>query len=264
MLFRLRGIGKMDKKGRILVICATILVLSFVGTASARTWTVDNDGGGDFSVIQEAINNASAGDTILVHSGVYYEHVYVNKSVRLKGIGYPVVDANCSGSAITLNVDGITLVGFNATNAGSLWDGAGINVISSNNTITDNNVRNNSDGISIDSASNNSITGNNLYNNEYSISLSDSSNNTITGNNVRNNKYGGIYLADSSNNNSITGNTFVNNGLRVSNSYQTLTSNRFREHKQSKCFIQVHHLLWNLRDNAAPTYFKMVDLAVFV
>jgi len=44
----------------------------------------------------------------------------------------------------------------------------------------------------------------------------------------------------------------------------TLTSNRFREHKQSKCLIQVHHLLWNLRDNAAPTYFKMVDLAVFV
>ena len=44
----------------------------------------------------------------------------------------------------------------------------------------------------------------------------------------------------------------------------SLTSNRFREHKQSKCFIQVHHLLWNLRDNAAPTYFKMVDLAVFV
>jgi len=44
----------------------------------------------------------------------------------------------------------------------------------------------------------------------------------------------------------------------------TLTSNRFREHKQSKCFIQVHHFLWNLRDNAAPTYFKMVDLAVFV
>jgi restriction endonuclease Mrr len=44
----------------------------------------------------------------------------------------------------------------------------------------------------------------------------------------------------------------------------TLTSNRFREHKQSQCFIQVHHLLWNLRDNATPTHLKMVDLTVFV
>ncbi len=209
----------MDKKSGLLVICATILVLIFVGTASAMTWNVDDDGGADFSGIQEAINNASMGDTILVHSSVYYEHVYVNKSVTLKGIGYPVVAANGSGSAITLNADGITLEGFNATNSGSLWDGAGINVISSNNTITGNNVRNNSDGISIDSASNNSITGNNVCNNEYSISLSDSNNNTITGNNVCNNSIGGI-LADSSNNNSITGNTFVNNGLRVSNSYQ--------------------------------------------
>ncbi len=188
----------MDKKGGLLVICATILVLSFVGTASAMTWNVDDDGGGDFSGIQEAINNASADDTIIVHSGVYYENVYVNKSVTLKGMGYPVVAANGSGSAITLNADGITLEGFNATNSGSMWDCAGIRVISSNNTITGNNVYNNSDGISVDSSSNNSITGNN----------------------VCNNKYGGIYLADSSNNNSITGNTFVNNGLRVSNSYQ--------------------------------------------
>ena len=41
----------MDKKGGLLVICATILVLSFVGTASAMTWNVDDDGGGDFSGI---------------------------------------------------------------------------------------------------------------------------------------------------------------------------------------------------------------------
>ncbi|NAT10009.1 hypothetical protein C4E22_00370 [ANME-1 cluster archaeon AG-394-G06] len=214
----------MDTRGRLLVIWATILVLSFVATASATNWSVDGSSGADFSVIQEAINNASMGDTIIVHSGVYHEHVYVNKSITLKGIDYPVVDVNGSGSAITLNADGITFEGFNATNSGSMWNGAGIRVISGNNTITGNNVRNNSDGISVDSSSNNSITGNNLYNNEYSISLSDSINNTITGNNVSNNKYGGIYLADSSNNNTITGNTFVNNGVRVDDSYQNIVA----------------------------------------
>jgi hypothetical protein len=55
----------MDKKYRILIICAAILVLCFVGTASAKTWYVDDDGGGNFTGIQDAINSASDGDTIL-------------------------------------------------------------------------------------------------------------------------------------------------------------------------------------------------------
>jgi hypothetical protein len=35
----------MDKNFGILIICAAILVLSFVGTSSARTWYVDDSGG---------------------------------------------------------------------------------------------------------------------------------------------------------------------------------------------------------------------------
>ena len=125
----------MDKRYGILIICAVILVLSFVGTASARTWYVDDDGGADFTGVQNAINNASVGDTIIVYSGVYYENVVVNKSVTLKGIGIPVVDARGSDSAITLTADGITVEGFNVTN--SRGD-AGIEVISSNNNLTGN------------------------------------------------------------------------------------------------------------------------------
>jgi glycosyltransferase involved in cell wall biosynthesis len=45
--------------------------------------------------------------------------------------------------------------------------------------------------------------------------------------------------------------------------FRTLTSNYFREHIQSECLIQIHHLLWNLSDHATPTHLKMVDLAVF-
>jgi parallel beta-helix repeat protein len=93
--------------------------LKIIQTASAANWTVDDSGGADFTGIQEAINKASVGDTIIVHSGVYYENVVVDKSVTLKGIGHPVVDANGSGSAITLSADGITLVGFTATNSAS-------------------------------------------------------------------------------------------------------------------------------------------------
>ena len=202
----------MGKKYGTLIICASILVLCFVGTASAMTWSVDDNSRAEFTGIQDAINNAKDGDTIIVYSGIYYENVVVDKSVTLKGIGHPVVDAGGRESAITLTADGITLVGFNATHSGSSAKEAGIRVSSNNNTITGNNASNNHDGIRLGGSNNNTITGNNVSNNNFDgISLSSSSNNnTITGNNVSNNNYHGISLDDSSNN-TVTGNNVCNN-----------------------------------------------------
>ena len=203
----------MNKRDGMLIVIVTILVLGLVGTASATNWSVDGSGDADFTGIQEAINNASDGDTIIVHSGVYYENVVVDKSVMLKGIDHPVVDAGGEGRAITLTADGITLVGFTATNSGSLWQDkdVGIKVISSNNTITGNNASNNNrGGIELDDSSNNNITGNNVNNNHWDgIIVHDSSNNTFIGNNVSNNRKG-IYLYDSCNN-TIYFNNFINN-----------------------------------------------------
>ena len=150
----------MNKRYGILIVSVTILVLGFLGTASATNWSVNGSGGADFTGIQDAINNAKDGDTILVYSGVYYETVVVNKSVTLKGIGHPVVDAggeeNTIGNVvpieveeavseilrelgvfnavITLTEDGITLVGFNATKTYRQFD-TGIVAMSDNNTI---------------------------------------------------------------------------------------------------------------------------------
>jgi parallel beta-helix repeat protein len=163
-----------------------------VGTASAMTWTVDDDGGADFTWIQEVINNASDGDTILVYSGIYYENVVINKSVTLKGIGQPVVDANSSDSAITLTADGITLVGFNATNSGSSWRDVGIKVTSNNNTITGNNVGNNNEGIRLEGSSNNIINGNIFVND--GLSVDNSYHNTVEGNTVNDKPL--VYLED--------------------------------------------------------------------
>jgi parallel beta-helix repeat protein len=187
------GIQKMDKKYGILIICAAILLLCFVGTASAKTWYVDDDGGANFTRIQDAINNASVidGDTILVYPGVYCENVVVNKLVTLKGIGHPIVDASGGGNAITLSADGITLEGFNATNSGSSWGGAGIAVISSNNNITGNTVSNSLYGIYPKSSSNNTLSNNNCSNNEVGIFLRGSNNNKLRGNVMVEN---GIYI----------------------------------------------------------------------
>jgi parallel beta-helix repeat protein len=223
------GIKKMDKRYGILVVSVTILVLCFVGTASATNWSVDGSGGADFIRIQDAINKASDGDTILVSSGVYYENVVVNKLVTLMGNGQPVIDAGGEGNAITLTEDGITLEGFTATNSGSLWNDAGIAVISNNNTITGSNATNNYGGIFLNHSSNNIITGNNAScNNADGIYLeSSSNNNSIIGSNACSNYRGGI-IFDSSSNNTLMGNNVSNNTVGIyldSSSYNAITGN---------------------------------------
>ena len=67
----------------------SMLVLLLGNGASAATITVPID----YAKIQWAIDNATAGDTIEVHSGTYYENVNVTKQLILRGIGNPVVDA---------------------------------------------------------------------------------------------------------------------------------------------------------------------------
>ena len=52
---------------------------------SYKTIYVDDDGGKDFTKIQDAINFANDGDTIFIYNGTYYENVIVDKFVNLIG-----------------------------------------------------------------------------------------------------------------------------------------------------------------------------------
>ena len=171
-------------------IAAACVLIAILGSAYAATVSVYPG-----SSIQAAIYTAKAGDIIEVHSGVYYEHVDVNKRIKLRGIGMTILDATASGSAITLKTDGIILQGFRTINSGQ-WPGdgskeAGIKVLSNDNTIENNNASNNSNGIFIIGGNNNTITGNTASNNlGYGIMLSDSVGNIIFKNNfIRNYKH---------------------------------------------------------------------------
>jgi parallel beta-helix repeat protein len=174
-------------------IAAAYLLIAILGSVNAATISVDPGGS-----IQSAIYAARAGDVIEVHSGVYYEHVNVNKRVILRGIGMPVLDATASGDAITLSADGIVLQGFRTINSG-LWPGngsgeAGIEVLSNNNIVEGNNASNNSNGIFIIGCHNNTVAGNTASSNlGFGIMLYNSSGNVIFKNdfyrNYKNNAY---------------------------------------------------------------------------
>ena len=197
----------------------TMLVLQLAGAASATTHTICFSGC-EFTSIQAAINDVNTldGDTIEVHSGTYYENMNVNKHLALVGMntggGKPVVDASGSGSPMTLSADGITVDSFVTINTSNVWCNAGIRVVSSNNTLRDNNVLDGCNGIELSNSYNNTLNNNTVNSKNYSgIYLYNSNDNTLIGNNASNNKgdyaYGiNLYNSD---NNTLIGNNASNN-----------------------------------------------------
>jgi len=94
-------------------ICAGLMmiVLLLTGGAQASTLVVCPSEC-TYSNIQGAIDAASSGDTVEVQNGTYYENVYINKRLTLRGIGMPEVNGGENADAFTLAEDGIWLEGF--------------------------------------------------------------------------------------------------------------------------------------------------------
>ena len=58
--------------------------------------------------IQQTINQASDGDTILVEPGIYHEkNLLVNKAIVLKGINFPVLDGESKYEIISIKSNGL-------------------------------------------------------------------------------------------------------------------------------------------------------------
>ncbi len=138
----------------------------------------------DYPTIQQAINAASPGETIVVKDGIYKENVKVNKSVTIiseNGSANCIVKAANDDHVFEITADNVTISGFTITGAGFL--SAGIRIEANNSVITNNNVENNNyGGIRLWHSSNNSITNNKFTND--GLVISNSYNNTITNNTV--------------------------------------------------------------------------------
>jgi hypothetical protein len=84
------------------VACWTWFFLASAGSICfGRTWTVDQNGGGDFVLLSDACNAATSGDTIAVHPGDYEEpndhQIYVQgKALVICGTGLQPEDVSVS------------------------------------------------------------------------------------------------------------------------------------------------------------------------
>ena len=173
-------------------------------TSNGYDWIVDDDGPADFSTIQEAINAASDGDTILVKAGIYYEHVVVNKTVSLLGedVGTTIVDGNKTGNVFAIDRDSVNIAGFTVQNSGSILGNAGLRLDNVGLcSISGNRIRDNFAGIWFEGASENLITANEIAANvDDGIVFNYSHNNTISGNHIAFHEYFGIVINWSHNN----------------------------------------------------------------
>jgi len=193
---------------------------------------VGGSGVENYSSIQNAIDNATTGDTIYVYNGTYYEHIIINKTVNLIGEDKEttIIDGNNLSNVIIITADKVNVTGFTLQNSGNVFPKAGINVSSDYNTLSGNIMINNFYGVTLWHSSNNVISENNITNNDHcGMYMSGSSNNIITGNVFRNHQYNGIGIYDSSDNNLIMGNTMNHNNfcginIRIS-SNNTVTGN---------------------------------------
>lgn len=149
-----------------------LLICAFFGaTAVSATLNVP----GTYATIQDAINSASNGDTVLVDPGTYVENInYLGKAITVQSTGgasATVIDGNSSGVVVTFATgEGVSSIldGFTITN-GIYGHGAGIQCNNTSPTILNNTITANTGaaglGISCISGSpvirGNTITGNN-------------------------------------------------------------------------------------------------------
>jgi parallel beta-helix repeat protein len=219
--------------------------INLMGNASATTLYVNTTGsGGAYTSIQDAIDNASVGDTVFLYNGLYAERIVINKSITLMGEDKENTQIDGGGMWDTVKavVDWVNITSLSITGGGE-GGSAG--------------------GLKLDNANYCRIANNKLYDNmNDGIYLRDSNFTTVMNNNIFSNANIGIRLFRSSWNN-ISNNimTFNEDGIILVRSYNsTISHNQFLsnyrqgihlEYSDNNTFYQ-NDVLYN--DDALTSY----------
>jgi parallel beta-helix repeat protein len=195
---------------------------------------VGGSGSGNYTRIQDAIDDASDGDTVYVFndSSPYYENIRIYTKIDLIGEdkNTTIIHGGSSGhtSVIIVYADGVKITGFtvqhsgtderydtvsNQSNYSAMYstNNKGIALDSSNNIVIGNIVQYNWNAITLWKCENNLILNNIISSNDDGIVMSHSSNNLIMNNTICSNDQKGIHMYRGGNN-TIEDNDISNNG----------------------------------------------------
>jgi parallel beta-helix repeat protein len=202
-LEKTEGKKKVRLKSFLVIVLTLQLFLSSVAifhiqsVNAATTLYVNDDGGGDFANIQDAINAAAQGDTIYVYNGTYNEHLTVNKTLTITGQNRQgtIINGSLTRPVIEIEADNVRISEFTIQNGS-----AGIDITGHNGTVISNNIikENRIEGIAVEYCRNTTISGNSIgYNGWDGIYVANSSDATLERNTSTTNNFNGVTIEDS-------------------------------------------------------------------
>ena len=225
----MQGGEKTNAKNRIMLCSMLIIGMSMFATsiAPASAATVNINSGMTNSDIQNALNNAGAGDTVKFLGTLYTNiQLTITKTLNIvTSAGTVLSGANSPGSAVFLingpQASGTTISGF-TINASS---GSGVIVNNANNVVISNDSISAISGtaVAVNQGNNTVIKNDTITQTTTGISISNSKNTHITESTVKNSKGNGIDVENSVNTtinkDKITNN--VERGIKIYNSVNT-------------------------------------------
>jgi len=173
------------------LVAVGVMVLVLVGCepGEGMKYTVDDSGGKMYRHIQDAVDDADDGDSIVVSPGTYYEVITIEKSLELVGSSPEdtIINGTGEGDVVTVNATDVLITGFNITGSGTTANDAGIQVLVDNCTVEGVLLTGNADGVILQGkenckVQNCTITNNSKVGIDVSASYQYIFNNTITHN----------------------------------------------------------------------------------
>jgi len=268
------------RKGFVFIVIILFIVMSISSSGiniekstvsfDGKTLYVGGDGPGNYTKIQDAIDNAREGDTVIVFNGTYFEILIINITINLVGESRDntIIDANLEIDAIYIRAPNVKIVNFriqNTTRAGInlnsnktdninisknifCFNSHGIHPYFSNkNLIISNNIFiNNNNGFTLVCSSNAKIYKNSFINNSlWGLGFYMSSNCDIFHNNITHGKKYGVVLYGLSHSNYFHHNNFINNSM---NAYFILLShsNKWNENYWEKPLTNPYAIIGGL------------------